>query len=209
MGELNHATRAVRILLASFAKGRNPRLSGTEALPLFGARYFMDRAEYSQVADEAATEVSLRPPLRAARILIKGSPLHHTGLHRVIESHRAVVVARDDSWGSRSITKEISLQRDLVRAIFESCYFHASSPRVLPRELADAWFLAASTDVDGVVFYLPPEDDVLGWDYPRWRKTLDQRGIPNSLVREDAAHERSSECHQRIGDFICRIATRS
>ena len=203
--ESNRASWAIRRLL-DLRQTVEPRLSGVEALALIGAVYFMDRAEYARLADEALTELSLRPPLRGARILIKGSPLHHTGLHRAVESYRAVVVAEDDWWGSRVITKEIATTGDMVQSIFETYYLDAPSPRVFPREAADPWFLAAATNVDGVIFYLPPEDDVLGWDYPGLRKTLDQRGIPSLLVREDASEEVSPACHERIGDFISGIA---
>ena len=203
--ESNQASRAIRRLL-DLRQGAEPRLTGTEALPLIGAVYFMERAEYARLADEAADELSLRPPVRGARILVKGSPLHHTGLHRAIEKHWAVVVAEDDWWGSRSIPKEIPRNGDAVRSIFETYYFDAPSPRVFPCRVAYEWFLATADTVDGVVFYLPPEDDVLGWDYPGLRKTLDQRGIPSLLVREDAAEDLSAECHQRIEEFICRIS---
>ena len=206
--ESNQASHAIRRLL-ELRQSPKPQLSGTEALALIGAAYFMDRAEYAQLAHEAATDISRRAPMRGVRILIKGSPLHHTGLHRAIELHRAVVVAEDDWWGSRIITKEIAVQGDLVRSIFETYYFDAPSPRVFPREIADEWFLAASGNIDGVVFYLPPEDDVLGWDYPGLRKTLDQRGVPSLLLREDASNELSPECHQDIGDFISRVAAGS
>jgi hypothetical protein len=60
-----------------------------------------------------------------------------------------------------------------------------------------------------VIFYLPPEDDVLGWDYPGLRKSLEQRGIPSLLLREDATHGLSAACHQAIDDFISGIAARS
>ena len=206
--ESNRAFRAIRSLL-DLRRSAEPRVTGTEALELVGAVYFMGRAEYALLADEAMTELSRRPPVLGARILIKGSPLHHTGLHRAIEAHRAVVVAEDDWWCSRSLGNEIVTQRDMVRSIFEMYYADAPSPRVFPRDVADAWFLAEAAKVDGAVFYLPPEDDVLGWDYPRLRRTLDQRGIPSLLVREDAADELSSECHQRIEEFICAISIRS
>ncbi len=204
--ESNRASHAIRTLL-EFRDGSDPRLNGTEALALIGAVYFMGRAEYAQLAAEAASELSLRPPVAGARILIKGSPLNHTGLHRAIEAHRAVVVAEDDWWGSRSISKEIAVQRDMVRSIFEAYYLEAPSPRVFPREVADEWFHANTAKVDGVVDYLPPQDDVLGWDYPGLRKTLDQRGIPTLLVREDASEELSAECQQRIEDFVQNLDT--
>jgi benzoyl-CoA reductase/2-hydroxyglutaryl-CoA dehydratase subunit BcrC/BadD/HgdB len=206
--ESNRASRAIRRLL-DLRRGPEPLLSGTEALALVGASYFMDRAEYAQLANEAVAEISLRQRLRGVRIVIKGSPLPHTGLHSAIESHEAVIVAEDDWWGSRIITKEIPEHSDIVRAIFERYYIEAPSPRVFPREIADEWFLATSANVDGVVFYLPPEDDVLGWDYPGLRKMLDKREIPSLLVREDAAGGLSPECHQRIDDFISSFAAGS
>lgn len=205
--ESNRASRAIRNLL-DLRRAPEPRLSGTEALALIGAVYFMDRADYAQLAQEAATEFSSRAPMRGVRILIKGSPLHHTGLHRAIEAQGAVVVAEDDWWGSRGITNQITTSGDIVRSIFETYYFDAPSPRVFPRKAADEWFLAAVAGIDGVVFYLPPEDDVLGWDYPELRKTLDKRGIPSLLVREDAA-ELSPTCHRRLDDFITSISPKS
>lgn len=204
--ESNRASCAIRRLL-ELRQGPEPRLSGTEALALVGAVYFMERAAYAQLALEAAAELALRPPLHGARILVKGSPLHHTGLHRAIESHRAVVVAEDDWWGSRAVAREIAPQGDPVRSIFERYYFDATSPRVFPRKAAEEWFLAASANVDGVIFYLPPEDDVLGWDYPEWRKTLDERGVPSLLVREDASDELSAECHRSIQGFVQKLDT--
>jgi benzoyl-CoA reductase/2-hydroxyglutaryl-CoA dehydratase subunit BcrC/BadD/HgdB len=163
----------------------------------------MDRIEYAQLATQSASEISVREPIPGPRILIKGSPLHHTGLHQAIESHGAVVVAEDDWWGSRAPAREIPQDGDLVRAIFETCYFEAPSPR----DPCNTWFLSASANVDAVVFYLPAEDDLLGWDYPGLRQTLDQRGTPNLLVREDASEELSAECHQCIRDFVRKLDT--
>jgi benzoyl-CoA reductase/2-hydroxyglutaryl-CoA dehydratase subunit BcrC/BadD/HgdB len=198
----NRASRAIRRLL-DLRQGLEPRLRGTEALALIGAMYFMDRAEYAQLAEEAAAEISPRAPVNAVRVLIKGSPLHHSGLHRAIESHGAVVVAEDDWWGSRVNTKEISQQTDIVRGIFERYFRGAPSPR----ELSSEWFLSAAAAVDGVVFYLPPEDDVLGWDYPHLRGILDERGTPSLLIREDAAGKLSATCHRRIEDFVRKLDT--
>lgn len=195
--ESNGAYRAVHSLRA-LREGPEPRLSGTQALALIGAVYFMDRAGYAQLADEAAYELSRSVPLSGPRVLIKGSPLHHTGLHSAIESHGAVVVAEDDWWGSRAITTGMATEGDLVREIFRMYYGEAPSPRGISHE----WSLTASAHVDGVVFYLPPDDDVLGWDYPGLREILEERGTPNLLVREDASEELSPECHRRIENLV-------
>ena len=52
-----------------------------------------------------------------------------------------------------------------------------------------------------MVFYLPPEDCVAGWDYPRRRRYLDERGIPHLLVRDDAKSI-SEACPERIEKFV-------
>ena len=200
VAESNKARRAVRTLL-DLRRDRAPRLSGSVALALLGAMYFMDRAEYVGLALQSAAELSRAEPIHGPRMLIKGSPLHHTGLHRAIESHGAVVVAEDDWWGSRTITEEIPEAGNLIQAIFQTYYRQAPGPR----DPSNVWFLSASATVDAVVFYLPPEDDVLGWDYPRLRQTLDQRGTPHLLVREDASQELSHACHDRLEAFVRKL----
>jgi len=198
--ESNNARRAVRALL-DLRRNCAPRLNGTVALALIGAMYFMDRAEYAGLALKAGGELSNAEPLHGPRILIKGSQLHHPRLHRSIESQGAVVVAEDDWWGSRTMTEEIPEEGNLLREIFQTYYWNAPSPR----DGSDAWFMSTSAGVDGVVFYLPPEDDVLGWDYPRLRQALNERSTPHLMVREDASKELSPECHRSIQDFVRKV----
>ena len=195
------ARKAIRKLLC--LRRPEPKVSGTEALALIGSSFFVSRDEYASLAEQAATLIEQRNPLPGKRLMITGSSLNHQGLHRAVERHGAVVVAEDDWWGSRSAGKDIDDgSKDLLRAIFEKHYLDTPSPRLFPFEVADAWFQQTSADgIDGVVFYLPPEDCVAGWDYPRRRRYLDERGIPHLLVREDA-QSISDECHARIEEFV-------
>jgi benzoyl-CoA reductase/2-hydroxyglutaryl-CoA dehydratase subunit BcrC/BadD/HgdB len=202
--ESNSARRAIRNLLC--LRQPEPKVSGTEALALIGSSFFVSRDEYARLAEQAATLIEQRNPLPGKRLMIAGSSLSHRGLHQAVERHGAVVVAEDDWWGSRSAGKNIDDgSNDLLRAIFEKHYLDTPSPRLFPFEVADAWFMQTSADgIDGVVFYLPPEDCVAGWDYPRRRRYLDERGIPHLLVREDA-RSISEACHGRIEEFVRSI----
>jgi benzoyl-CoA reductase/2-hydroxyglutaryl-CoA dehydratase subunit BcrC/BadD/HgdB len=188
IAEGNAARQAIRGLLLQ-REGPAPRLSGTEALALIGAWYFMDRAEYTRLARKALMEIQTRPPLDGPRILIKGSPLDRPDVCAAIEAHGAIVVAEDDWWGSRAAGQDIDATLDPIRAIFEKYYFDAPSPRVFPSTIADAWLPRKASEVDGVIFYLPHEDDVIGWDYPRLRDYLDQRAIPHVLAREESSDQ--------------------
>ncbi|MBN1568649.1 MAG: 2-hydroxyacyl-CoA dehydratase [Acidobacteria bacterium] len=202
--ESNSARKAIRKLVD--LRRHEPRISGTEALALIGASVFVGRDEYTRLADKAAEMIGNRNPLAGRKLMIVGSSLNHRGLHRALEQQGAVVVAEDDWWGSRSAGEDIADgSGDLLKAIFEKYYLDAPSPRLFPFEFADAWFQQESMDgIDGIVFYLPPEDCVAGWDYPRRRQYLDERGIPHFLVREDAT-SLSEECRKRIGLFVRSI----
>jgi benzoyl-CoA reductase/2-hydroxyglutaryl-CoA dehydratase subunit BcrC/BadD/HgdB len=202
VAESNSARAAARRLLR--LRDGSPRLSGTEALRLTGAYWFMSRAEFAKLALEAAENLEGREALPGARLLVKGAPLDGVGLHAELETHGAIVVAEDDWWGARSAGRDIDSGNDVLKAIFEHYYSEAPSPRVFPAEDADRWFETRVTDgIDGVVFYLPAEDYVAGWDYPRQKRFLDHAGIPSMVVREDAgAGELSVEAHKCIDRFV-------
>jgi benzoyl-CoA reductase/2-hydroxyglutaryl-CoA dehydratase subunit BcrC/BadD/HgdB len=202
--ESNSARKVIRKLLC--LRQPEPRISGTEALALIGSSFFVSRDEYARLAELAVKVIEHRNPLSGKRVIITGASLNHRGLHQAVEMHGAVVVAEDDWWGSQSAGGDTDNgPKDLLKAIFEKYYLDTPSPRLFPFEIADAWFQQASMDgIDGVIFYLPPEDCVAGWDYPRRRRYLDERRISHLLVREDA-RSISEECHEHIERFVRSI----
>lgn len=209
--ESNCARAALR-RLHNLRRGEKPRICGSDAHTITGALYFMDRKEYAGLVDEVCRESKSARPLRGPRLLIKGTPLHHARLHQALEAHDAVVVAEDDWWGSRAAGGNIGLGRgtaSLVQAIFDNYYLGTPSPRVSPAAAADRWFQKAVRQrVDGVVFYLPPDDDVYGWDYPRQRDFLRERSIPSLLIREDASCGLSGDTDARVQEFLEKIRRR-
>ena len=194
--EGNAARQVIRALL-EHREGTAPRLSGAEALALIGAWYFMDRTAYARFARQALDEIQTRAPLQGPRVLIKGPPLDNPEFCSAVEAHGAIVVAEDDWWGSRAAGLDIDTAGDPIRAIFEKYYSDVPSPRIFPPEIGDDWFRQKASEVDGVIFYLPQEDDVIGWDYPRLRAFLDQRAIPHLMLR--------TESSEQLGDFIARL----
>lgn len=200
---------AARAVIRRLQSLRETRLTGAEALPLIGASYFMDRGEFAQLASAAADEIGSRAPLDAPHVIVKGTPLDHPHLHAAIETHGLIVSAEDDWWGARAAGSDIVVSGDPIVAVFEKYYLDAPSPRVFPPAAADAWFHDQLSRANGVVFYLPPEDDVLGWDYPRWRSELERRGLPHVLIREDAAAgDVSAACHDALERFARAVRER-
>jgi benzoyl-CoA reductase/2-hydroxyglutaryl-CoA dehydratase subunit BcrC/BadD/HgdB len=206
VAESNGARAAVRALLR--LRHGTPRLSGVDALPLIGAHWFMGRQDYAKLATEAAEAFARRKPLTGARLLVVGAPLDHGWPHAALEAHGAIVIAEDDWWGARSVGADINAGDNILKAIFEHYYSDAPSPRVYPPEAGDRWFQSSATDgVDGVVFYLPPEDYVAGWDYPRQKRLLDDAGIPSFVFREGpGTGELSSQSHESVERFVQEVA---
>jgi len=158
--ESNSARKAIRKLLS--LRNPVPRITGAEAVALIGASFFISRDEYEHLAEQAALIIERRNPVAGIKLMIVGSSLNHRGLHHALEKQGAVVVAEDDWWSSRSAGKDIEERSDdPLKAIFDKYYLDTPSPRVFPFEIADAWFQEESANgIDGVVFYLPPEDCV-------------------------------------------------
>jgi len=203
--EESDAARAAMRRLLRLRRGKSPRISGSDALRVVGAWHFMDRSEYREAALALVSHLSRNRVIHGPRILIQGATLDHPGLHEAIESLGAVVTAEDDWRGTRAAGRDIRVGPDPLHAIFEKYYLDAPGPRTFPSQTADRWFQSAAVrDMEGVVFYLPPEDDVLGWDYPRQKRWLDERGIPSLLIREDARHI-SGETRQCIAEFSERL----
>jgi 2-hydroxyglutaryl-CoA dehydratase, D-component len=198
--------RAALIKLQLLRSSASPRISGTDALAISGAFYFMDRAAFARLAETACREAGSAKPLRGPRLLVKGTPLYHRKLHQALEAHGAVVTAEDDWWGARAADRIIPSRHTFAaatRAIFDTYYLHAPSPRVSPAAAADRWFKeSVKRGIDGVVFYLPPDDDVYGWDYPRQREFLRARRIPSLLVREDASRGCTTKVRAMIQAFV-------
>jgi benzoyl-CoA reductase/2-hydroxyglutaryl-CoA dehydratase subunit BcrC/BadD/HgdB len=203
VAESNASRAAVRRLLV--LRRHAPRLAGSEALALTGSFFLIDRNRYTALASRAADEAGQRAPFAGPRLILAGAWLDDSRLHALLESHGAVVIAEDGGWGSRGAGNDIETDKDPVAAIFDKYYRDGPSVRQFPP--ADrAWLhdLSAS-EIDGVVFYLPPHDSVIGWDVPLERRRLDALDIPTFVIRDDVEDPDMPErWHEPIAAFVER-----
>jgi benzoyl-CoA reductase/2-hydroxyglutaryl-CoA dehydratase subunit BcrC/BadD/HgdB len=137
-----------------------------------------------------------RPELltRPRLLVMPSEPLAHLSLHRALEGAGGLVVAEDDWWGSRAPGEDVPLAGSASEAIFRKYWLDVATPGVYPAEAREAWLRrnALRDDVDGVIFYLPPSDHQLGWDYPRLKSWLDANEKPSLLLRHDASDKEGS-----------------
>jgi hypothetical protein len=202
ISESNRARAAVRMILELRQQGR---MEGSEAIQMIGGFYSGDRRGFSEQMRQMVSVLKTVTPADRPRILIKGASLDNTGLHRLVEQNGGYVSAEDDWRGSRAAGElDVRTEGDPVVAVFEKYYYDAVSPRVHPPEEADAWFRREIErgQVEGVLFYIPFEDDVVGWDYPRHRAFAQARGVPSLLVRESGAPEPDSGLIAQVSTFV-------
>lgn len=205
VAESNRARAAVREILQLREEGR---LDGSVALGMIGEFYTRNREQF---ADSVRMQVQNTRPAHSGfrpRILIKGAPLDHSALHRLVEQQGGYVAAEDDWRGSRAAGDlDIRMEGDPVVGIFEKYFYDAMSPRARPPEEANAWFhrRIERGHANGVLFYVPFEDDVAGWDYPSHLAFLRSRGVPSLLVRESAAPEPSAGLIAQVAAFVERL----
>ena len=204
--ESNAARAAVRRLLA--LRRPVPRLTGVEALALAGSFFLLDRGEYAALAGRAAAEAEARAPLVGPRVVLAGAWLDDDRMHALVESRGAIVVGEEGGWGARSAGDDIACGEDLVAAIFEKYY--RDGPSVRQFQAGTSWLHdSTASGVDGVIFYLPPDDSVAGWDVPPERERLAARGIPSLVVRDDIGDAGMADrWRDAIETFVQRLERR-
>ncbi|MEO3692853.1 2-hydroxyacyl-CoA dehydratase family protein [Roseateles paludis] len=136
-------------------------------------------------------------------LLVRGVPLEHSALHRLVEQLGARIVAEDDDWGARAGAPLISTVLPPLQAVFEYYWRDVPCVRIQPPD--DRWFHAALQQpaVQGVIFHLPEPDDIYGWSYPPDAAIVARAGLPHLVVRHDVRDERHLGAIQReLQSFI-------
>jgi hypothetical protein len=208
IAESNRARAAVREILQLREEGR---MEGSAALGMIGEFYTRNREQFADTIRAQAQNTPPAHPGSRPRILIKGAPLDHTALHRLVEQQGGYVTAEDDWRGSRAAGDlDIRMEGDPVVGVFEKYFYDTVSPRVRPLDEANAWFRRKieGSQADGVLFYVPLEDDVVGWDYPQHLAFLQSRDVPSLLVRESAAPEPSAGLIAQVAAFVEKLRRR-
>jgi benzoyl-CoA reductase/2-hydroxyglutaryl-CoA dehydratase subunit BcrC/BadD/HgdB len=182
----NRGRRAIRALLERRRRGE---VSGATAIRAIGAGYFMHPNAFAEVLEGYLDDLQPEPDLagRPRLLVVPSEPLYHPRLHGALEVAGALVVAEDDWWGARAGGADIPEDAPPGDAIFEKYFSDMPTLEVSPRGPREAWTREQIEhgDVDGVVFYVPPSDQLFGWYYPGLKEYLDDRGVPSLLVRQD------------------------
>ncbi|HWA20813.1 MAG TPA: 2-hydroxyacyl-CoA dehydratase family protein [Caulobacterales bacterium] len=202
----NRARAAQRALLDLRWQGH---IDGEAAMQAIGAGYFMHPADYAEALEGYLAQLHAGKGAARPRLLLAtAEPLTHTTLHEAVERAGGRIVAEDDWWGARAPGGDVSLDLPPMEALLAKYCFDTATADSYPVEDRLAWFEEAAqrSDVDGVIFYIPPSDLQYGWDYPRLRARLQEQAKPFLLIRQDASTS-SGRVHlaEEAANFIGQI----
>lgn len=163
-----------------------PQVSGAEIFPWLVKSGEDDPTHYVEAASALVADLRTRPPLPGPRVLLAGAPVDGPELHIAIEALGAVVVGELSAWSTGMSAPHTGADEIAhpVLALATACRTEFLGPR-LPATDLRAWFDEALAGIDAVVFSLPPDDAVFGWDYPAWRAALEARGLPHACLHGD------------------------
>jgi benzoyl-CoA reductase/2-hydroxyglutaryl-CoA dehydratase subunit BcrC/BadD/HgdB len=173
------------------------RISGVEAMQVIGAGYFLGAPRYRELLADYLVNAKTDPAVanRPRVLLVSSESLNHLTVHQAVESAGAIVVGEDDAWGCRSAEGDIDSTAQPEDALLDKYFLYTASPQTSPREARLAWFLERTQrhDLEAVLFYIPPSDRSLGWDYPSLKAHLEKVGLPSQLLSLDLTQPEARE----------------
>lgn len=205
------ASNRLRVALSAFQGLRDAgalSLSPGDALRVLSIRRFEQPEVAASLIETITAGFSATPDTRTPRVLLKGFPLHHPKLHALANDAGITLVAEDDWWGARAVEHPIDPGDDAIEALFRAQFETGYSIRMEPRAARDRWFSArlAQGGLDGVLFYIPPFDDVLGWDYPGHRNAATAHGLATHRIEHDIEDSGLTPSIQsELRDFASRM----
>lgn len=178
------------------------RLSGPDAMAAIGAGRLVLPETHQAILQEAIARAETNPPAMKPRLLVATAvPLYHDHLHRAVEMADMDIIAEDDGWGSRAGGPLIGHDGDPWAGLLDHYRIHDASPRQTYAR-REAWLTQAMAGpVEGVLFYLPPDDQSFGWRYPTLAAAAHALDKPSLLIRDDVL---AAEGHARIASALAQ-----
>jgi len=178
------------------------QLSGPDAMAAIGVGGLVLPETHQAILQEAIAFAEATPSATKPRLLIATAvPLYHDHLHRAVEMAGMDIVAEDDGWGSRASGPLIGHGGDLWARLLDYYRIHDASPRQTYAQ-RQAWLTQAMAGpVDGVLFYLPPDDQSFGWRYPTLAAAANALDKPSLLIRDESL---TAEGRARIASALAQ-----
>ena len=189
LSEAISARNEHRILLARVAALRTadpPRLSGVDALHVFGSSTTMPRAAHAELLRALLAEADTLPARTGPRVFVGGSPHDNPTFYEIVESCGATVVAEDHCWGSRAADWTIRTDLPPLQALAARFHQQPACSIAFPMHVTVERCVrrAALAQVDAAIFFVLEHETAQVWESPDEIAALAERGIPSLHLSE-------------------------
>lgn len=191
--------------IADLRRADPPRISGTEALQIIGASFFMPKKEHNRLLKQFLEKADDLPKQDGVRLYVSGTIADNTQLYELIESCGATVVSEDLCTGNRYSDNPVDTSLDPLDALTDRYHSKSHDGRMWPLdEFADYIVESAlEAKTQGVIFNYLKWDDSHGWHYPSQRDALNKAGIPSiAFDMQEYKIENPEQLRTRIEAFI-------
>lgn len=173
-----NAVRAVLRRTQALRSADAPKLSGVEALWIYGASRTLPAGDFLRLANNALAAAERRPGRPGKRLFVAGSSLDHSQLYEVLEGGGATVVGDDHSWGDRLAERDVSTQRRPMAALVD--HYETLAPVLYPISASVDRTLKAARAArpQGAIFNVVRGDEITLWEIPDQRTALEGAKIP-------------------------------
>ena len=202
-GILNENRRALR-KMAELRHAKEVRISGTEAMVIIGAGFFMDKEEHTALVKQVTEDAASWPVLEGPRVFYTGANQEDNTLYEKIEAAGMVIVGEDTDWGERSYDRDFNPEYPVIRGIVDRYLFREfSAKKAFVSQRVEALDREVNAcGAEGVIFYTNQYDEVATWDMPKQRKSLEARGIKHTTFgRMQWPVSRNEDLDQKLAAF--------
>lgn len=203
IGVLNGERAALR-RISALRLSDTPRVTGTEALVITGAGFYMDRAEHRDLVNEIADAAQYWPELTGPRIFFSGTEQFDTFIYEALEKDGAVVVAEDQTCGMRWFEGDTDAGIAPDKAVARRYMLRSPSPKKSTVAVrVDALCRAAKeARADGVAVCMDVFEEAASWDFPEQKKALAGLGIKAAeFCKLPYPPERDATLEERLAEF--------
>ncbi|MBI5444517.1 MAG: 2-hydroxyacyl-CoA dehydratase [Deltaproteobacteria bacterium] len=167
--------------VAALRREDPPRISGTEALQIIGASFFMPKDEHNKLLRTYLEKADELPAREGTRLFASGTIVDNTQLYELVEARNAVIVSEDICTGDRYCDELVDTSREPLDALVDRYHTRSHEGRMVPISESVDYLLKGvrASGAQGVVFNFLRWDDTHTWNYPEQRAALERAGIPS------------------------------
>ena len=197
--------RAAMGRIFALRRAERPRISGTEALIVAGAGFYMDKARHRDLVNEIADAAASWPALTGPRLYVSGTEQFDLTVYSYLEAAGGVIVAEDQDCGERYYRGLTDPELPPERAVVSRYMLRSPSPKkaTVSQRVEALTAAAREAKADGAAVCMNRFEEAASWDFPEEKRALAALGIPAAeFCKLPYPAERDEDLKDRMAVFV-------